>query len=214
MLPRPITEELGYKLDQKQRTIRRNYKQGFGYNGPKCGRRHVRRTPEECPVEASFGASGAVDGGSKKLKTAQPNDNFKSPDLRSLAISKRRESLGCIDAHGVRDAPHPCANTRIPCSAWSNTCGERPTNTPVMPSLNWAMVRKDKRNERSHCTGNSALIAGPTWGMGGIILIIRRNYRARNIKLPTGWMPVNTTFAPEWIERAALVPNDKVKFTH
>ena len=130
MLPKPITEELGYKLDQKQRTIVcrhwllglcykgdlcshlhrldkskmppckhgnlckiKNcllkhvaeeeleecafYKQGFCYNGPKCGRRHVRRTPEECPVEASFGASGAVDGGGKKLKTAQPNDNFK-----------------------------------------------------------------------------------------------------------------------------------------
>jgi cleavage and polyadenylation specificity factor subunit 4 len=30
------------------------YKQGFCYAGPKCNRRHEKRTPEECPVEAAF----------------------------------------------------------------------------------------------------------------------------------------------------------------
>lgn len=132
MLPKVIRDELGFKLDQKQRTIVcrhwllglcykgeqcshlhrldkskmppckhgdmckiKNcplkhvaegeleectfYKQGFCFHGPKCGRRHVRRTPEECPLEAEFDATGGAGmvGGGKKLKTAQPNDNFK-----------------------------------------------------------------------------------------------------------------------------------------
>ncbi|KAJ1436868.1 hypothetical protein B484DRAFT_308022, partial [Ochromonadaceae sp. CCMP2298] len=33
------------------------YRQGFCYNGPKCGRRHVRCTPEECPAEVNFEAN-------------------------------------------------------------------------------------------------------------------------------------------------------------
>lgn len=53
------------------------YKQGFCYNGPKCGRRHVRRTPEECPAEATFDALGSGTIGGKKTKLATPNDNFK-----------------------------------------------------------------------------------------------------------------------------------------
>lgn len=55
------------------------YKQGFCYNGPKCGRRHIKRLPEECPDEVSFDPVGA--GGnlmsSKKSKGNQPNDNYK-----------------------------------------------------------------------------------------------------------------------------------------
>lgn len=68
------------------------YKQGFCCNGPKCGRRHIKRTPEECPAEVFFdsfsniSASANTAGGSqlssnnmnnKKLKVGQPNDNFK-----------------------------------------------------------------------------------------------------------------------------------------
>ena len=53
------------------------YKQGFCYNGPKCGRRHVRKTPEECPVEANFESITGLTAGGKKMKTATPNDNFK-----------------------------------------------------------------------------------------------------------------------------------------
>lgn len=56
------------------------YKQGFCYNGPKCGRRHIKRTPEECPMEAIFDTNNTMSilqGGNKKLKTTQPNDNFK-----------------------------------------------------------------------------------------------------------------------------------------
>lgn len=54
------------------------YKQGFCFSGPKCGRRHEKRTPEECPVEATFdqGTSAPVPG-SKKPKLGQPNENFK-----------------------------------------------------------------------------------------------------------------------------------------
>ena len=48
--------------------------------GPKCARRHKKRMPEECPVEATFDAHINYSGTSvfgKKTKTAQPNDNFK-----------------------------------------------------------------------------------------------------------------------------------------
>lgn len=57
------------------------YKQGFCYNGPKCGRRHIKRTPEECPIEAMFettAITGSSQGGGKRSKsTLQQNDNFK-----------------------------------------------------------------------------------------------------------------------------------------
>jgi uncharacterized membrane protein YgcG len=67
------------------------FKQGFCYNGPKCGRRHVKRLPEECPVEAAFeplgvsqastigggGGVGGISNPSKKQKTGANNDNYK-----------------------------------------------------------------------------------------------------------------------------------------
>jgi cleavage and polyadenylation specificity factor subunit 4 len=53
------------------------YKQGFCPSGPKCSRRHVRKTPEECPVEASFDTTVGTTIGGKKTKLATPNDNFK-----------------------------------------------------------------------------------------------------------------------------------------
>eukprot|EP00596_Hydrurales_sp_CCMP1899_P010005 CAMPEP_0119048116 /NCGR_PEP_ID=MMETSP1177-20130426/57037_1 /TAXON_ID=2985 /ORGANISM="Ochromonas sp, Strain CCMP1899" /LENGTH=612 /DNA_ID=CAMNT_0007023573 /DNA_START=89 /DNA_END=1927 /DNA_ORIENTATION=+ len=66
------------------------YKQGFCYNGPNCVRRHVKRSPDECPLEASFdqalsavGLAAAGPAGAaallaqKKRKASQPNDNYK-----------------------------------------------------------------------------------------------------------------------------------------
>jgi hypothetical protein len=54
------------------------YKQGFCCNGPKCVRRHVKRMPEECPVNANFEvASHGTTQNGKKSKTTMPNDNFK-----------------------------------------------------------------------------------------------------------------------------------------
>eukprot|EP01038_Epipyxis_sp_PR26KG_P009053 gene9053-12211_t len=55
------------------------FKQGFCYNGPKCGRRHIKRMPEDCPEESLFetmAANSAAQAG-KKAKTNQPNDNYK-----------------------------------------------------------------------------------------------------------------------------------------
>lgn len=58
------------------------FKQGFCYNGPKCGRRHVKRTPEECPAEAVFENITVLQATTgKKLKTGQPNDNYKVKTL-------------------------------------------------------------------------------------------------------------------------------------
>lgn len=63
------------------------YRQGFCPNGPKCGRRHMKRTPEECPQESAFESGLSANthhnqllagaAGSKRLKPSQPNENFK-----------------------------------------------------------------------------------------------------------------------------------------
>lgn len=51
------------------------YKQGFCFHGPKCTRRHIKRTPDECPPEYPFEQVSAQPG--KRSKAGQPNDNFK-----------------------------------------------------------------------------------------------------------------------------------------
>mmetsp|Transcript_12538 Transcript_12538/g.17210 ORF Transcript_12538/g.17210 Transcript_12538/m.17210 type:complete len:653 (-) Transcript_12538:41-1999(-) len=83
------------------------YKQGFCCNGPKCARRHKKRLPEECPVEATFDThinfSGATQFG-KKIKTAQPNDNFKvtlcTHWLQSISCPFNED---CHYAHGEEE---------------------------------------------------------------------------------------------------------------
>lgn len=55
------------------------YRQGFCCNGPGCIRRHLKRTPEELPADASFEQCVVPMGpnASKQRKNNQPNDNFK-----------------------------------------------------------------------------------------------------------------------------------------
>ena len=55
------------------------YRQGFCCNGPGCIRRHLKRTPEELPTDASFEQCVVPMGpnASKQRKNSQPNDNFK-----------------------------------------------------------------------------------------------------------------------------------------
>jgi hypothetical protein len=55
------------------------YKQGFCYNGLKCGRRHVKRMPEDCPLESTFESNipGQNQIGKKFRLNSQPNDNYK-----------------------------------------------------------------------------------------------------------------------------------------
>lgn len=54
------------------------FKQGFCYNGPKCTRRHLKRTPDECLVEYPFEqVTYAQATVGKRLKVGQRNDNFR-----------------------------------------------------------------------------------------------------------------------------------------
>lgn len=82
------------------------YKQGFCYNGPKCGRRHVKRLPEECPPEASFEPLGSSNSNNpnKKTKTGQNNDNYKvtlcTHWLLNATCPFKDE---CIFAHGEEE---------------------------------------------------------------------------------------------------------------
>lgn len=59
------------------------FKQGFCYNGPGCVRRHVKRSPDDCPKEASFEQAITIANGvinpqfNKKIKSSQRNENYK-----------------------------------------------------------------------------------------------------------------------------------------
>ncbi len=78
------------------------YKQGFCYNGPKCGRRHVKRTPDQCPQEYPFDQVASVQAQSgKRLKAGQPNDNFKVTLCTHWLLSGECPFGGeCHYAHG------------------------------------------------------------------------------------------------------------------
>lgn len=79
------------------------YKQGFCSNGPKCGRRHVKRPPNDCPPEYPFEndpISNSLTG--KKLKAGQPNDNFKVTLCTHWLLKGDKCPFGadCHYAHG------------------------------------------------------------------------------------------------------------------
>jgi hypothetical protein len=81
------------------------YKQGFCYNGPKCGRRHVKRLPEECPQEAAFEPLGSSQANpNKKLKTGQQNDNYKVTLCTHWLLNSTCPFKDeCIFAHGEEE---------------------------------------------------------------------------------------------------------------
>lgn len=85
------------------------FKQGFCYNGPHCIRRHLKRLPDEVPIEASF--EQCITGGSasapKRLKA--PNENYKvSLCNHWLLKGTCHFNEGCHFAHGeeeIHDSP-------------------------------------------------------------------------------------------------------------
>jgi cleavage and polyadenylation specificity factor subunit 4 len=85
------------------------YRQGFCFNGALCHRRHVQRRPEECPPEATFEAgyyaAGAGAGpASKKLKSNQPNENYKvTLCTHWLQSGSCTFDEGCHFAHGEEE---------------------------------------------------------------------------------------------------------------
>lgn len=81
------------------------YKQGFCYSGPNCNRRHEKRTPEECPVEAVFDQGPQPQAGAKKQKvTQQRSENFKVTLCNHwLTKGSCPFNDGCIFAHGEEE---------------------------------------------------------------------------------------------------------------
>jgi hypothetical protein len=86
------------------------YKQGFCYSGPKCNRRHEKRLPEECPMEAIF-ESLIQQANGKKQKINQPNDNYKVTLCNHwLSTGNCEFGDGCHYAHGeyeINQGSHP-----------------------------------------------------------------------------------------------------------
>ena len=86
------------------------YKQGFCYNGAKCQRRHIKRTPDECPGDDEKFESAAQAGAmqnpqsNKKIKSSQRNENYKvslcEHWLKGLACI---HGDTCHFAHGEED---------------------------------------------------------------------------------------------------------------
>ena len=81
------------------------YKQGFCYNGPKCGRRHMKRLPEDCPLEANFEPLGSSQANpNKKTKTGQQNDNYKVTLCTHWLLNNTCPFKDeCIFAHGEEE---------------------------------------------------------------------------------------------------------------
>jgi hypothetical protein len=79
------------------------YKQGFCYYGPKCARRHVKRLPEECPVEAILEPFNTAQS-NKKTSLGQVNDNYKvTLCTHWLLDGICRFNERCVYAHGEEE---------------------------------------------------------------------------------------------------------------
>lgn len=82
------------------------FRQGFCYQGPSCKRKHIKRSPDECPKEAAFEqVGGSVQNQNqvwnKKAKSSQRNENYKVT-LCEMWLEKGccQYNDTCLFAHG------------------------------------------------------------------------------------------------------------------
>eukprot|EP01037_Dinobryon_pediforme_P019100 gene19100-19460_t len=178
--------------------------------------------PEECPVEATFDAHINYSGTSvfgKKTKTAQPNDNFKvtlcTHWLLNLSCPFNED---CHYAHGEEEINE----------------GYQPNSEFLQDSSRFKIPlhRPKKRSMgRPKQIGLDMLLTTyrkPPWQWQEEIEKAERNIRLSDPASAAGavsssmeyypgssayFLPPDVLFAPSWVERAGIVPNEKGWFS-